>query len=97
MLGVNKIAFIGPDGNEIKSTISGSGSNGSLHQTYYQLTGKVETCTIRVVVPDVVETATDCHLGQHGSRDLPGVREDSFPSQPEVPRRMQHLGDRGQR
>ena len=29
--------FIGPDGKEIQATINGSGSNGYVHQTYYQL------------------------------------------------------------
>jgi hypothetical protein len=74
MLGVKKIAFIGPDGNEIQTRISGSGSSGSLHQTYYQLTGKVETCTIRVVVPDVVETATVAISVNTGVGLTPGVR-----------------------
>jgi hypothetical protein len=74
LLGVKKIAFIGPDGNEIQSRISGSGSSGSLHQTYYQLTGKVETCTIRVVVPDVVETATVAISVNTGVGIFPGVR-----------------------
>ncbi len=74
LLGVKKITFIGPDGNEIQSRISGSGSSGSLHQTYYQLTGKVETCTIRVVVPDVVETATIAISVNTGVGIFPGVR-----------------------
>jgi hypothetical protein len=74
MHGVRKIAFIGPDGNEIQSRISGSGSSGSLHQTHYQLTGKVETCTVRVVVPDLVETATIAISVNTGVGMFPGVR-----------------------
>ena len=79
MLGVKKIAFIGPDGNEIQARISGSGSSGSLHQTYYQLTGKVETCTIRVVVPEVVETATIAISVNSGVGLTPGVRRRLVP------------------
>jgi hypothetical protein len=74
LLGVKKIAFIGPDGNEIQTRQSGSGSSGSLHQTYYQLSGKVETCTIRVVVPDLVETATIAISVNTGVGIFPGVR-----------------------
>ena len=85
MLGVKKVAFIGPDGNEIQSRISGSGSSGSLHQTYYQLTGKVETCTIRVVVPDVVETATIAISVNSGVGLRPGCAKARFPPRPEGP------------
>ena len=95
LLGVKKVAFIGPDGNEIQSRISGSGSSGSLHQTYYQLTGKVETCTIRVVVPDVVETATIAISVNTGVGIFPACAEGSFPPPSRKGRRrMQHLGDR---
>jgi hypothetical protein len=53
---VKKIAFIGPDGQEIRATASGSGQSGSTYQTYYSLAKKVETCTIRLTVPETIET-----------------------------------------
>ena len=73
-LGVKKLAFIGPDGNEIQSTSNGSGSNGSIHYRYYQLAAKVETCTIRIVVPDIVETETVAISVNTGVGFPPGVR-----------------------
>ena len=72
-LDVQKLAFIGPDGNPIQATLSGGGSSGSMHQTYYRLAGKVETCTIRVSVPEV-ETATLAITVNTGLGFPPGVR-----------------------
>jgi hypothetical protein len=56
MRDLKKIAFIGPDGQEIKATVSGSGQSGSTYHTNYSLSKKVETCTIRLTVPDAIET-----------------------------------------
>jgi hypothetical protein len=53
-----KIAFIGPDGQEIQQNANGSGSMGSIQHEYYSLARKVETCTIRLTVPDHIETVT---------------------------------------
>jgi hypothetical protein len=58
MRDIKKVAFIGPDGEEIQSRQSGSGSTGTLQQTYYWLSKKVETCTIRVTAPEAVETVS---------------------------------------
>jgi hypothetical protein len=55
---VKKVAFIGPDGQEIQARVSGSGQSGSVHHTYYSLAKKVETCTIRVTGPESVETVS---------------------------------------
>ena len=55
---VKKIAFIGPDGQEIQARVSGSGQSGSVHHTYYSLAKKVETCTIRITGPESVETVS---------------------------------------
>jgi hypothetical protein len=55
---IKKVAFIGPDGEEIQTRGSGSGQSGSVHQLYYTLARKVETCTIRLTVPETVETVT---------------------------------------
>ena len=95
MLGVKKIAFIGPDGNEIQARVGGSGSSGSLHQTYYQLTGKVETCTIRVVVPEAVETATVAISVNTGVGLTPAAPKARIrPQAGRVSRAMHRLGDR---
>ena len=51
-----KVSFFAPDGEEIKATANGSGQNGYAYQTYYSLTKKVETCTVRLTVPDTIET-----------------------------------------
>jgi hypothetical protein len=53
---LKKIAFIGPDGQEITARVSGSGQSGNVHHTNYSLTKKVETCTIRLTVPETIET-----------------------------------------
>jgi hypothetical protein len=79
-LGIKKLAFIGPDGNEIQAQMNGSGSNGFLHQTYYHLPGKVETCTIRVTVPEVIETATVAISVSTGVGFPPGVRRSFVPT-----------------
>ncbi len=55
---LKKVAFIGPDGQEIQARVSGSGQTGSVYQTYYSLAKKVETCTIRVTGPEAVETVS---------------------------------------
>ena len=56
---IKKIAFFESDGQEIKSTQSGSGQNGSNNfQEYYSLDKSVETCTIRFTVPEKIETVT---------------------------------------
>ena len=55
---VKKIAFIGPDGQEIQARVSGSGQSGSVYHTYYSLAKKVETCTIRITGPETVETVS---------------------------------------
>jgi hypothetical protein len=55
---IQKVAFLGPDGDEIPTKASGSGQSGSLHQSHYTLAKKVETCTIRLTVPETVETVT---------------------------------------
>jgi hypothetical protein len=53
---IKKVAFIGPDGAEIPTNGSGWGQSGSIHQTSYSLARNVETCTIRLTVPETVET-----------------------------------------
>ena len=53
---IKKVAFIGPDGQEIAANVSGSGQTGSVHQTYYLLSKNVETCTIRLTAPEAIET-----------------------------------------
>ena len=53
---VKKVAFIGPDGQEIQARPSGSGQSGTTYHTYYSLAKKLETCTIRLTVPETIET-----------------------------------------
>jgi hypothetical protein len=53
---IKKVAFIGPDGQEIAARASGSGQSGSVYQTYYSLSKHVETCTIRLTAPETIET-----------------------------------------
>ena len=53
---IKKVAFIGPDGQEIAANVSGTGQSGSVYQTYYTLSKKVETCTIRLTAPETIET-----------------------------------------
>jgi hypothetical protein len=78
--GIKKVAFIGPDDNEIQSMPSGSGSNGNLQQTYYRLTGKHETCTVRITVPDLVERMTVAISVTTGVGFPPGVRRTIVPT-----------------
>jgi hypothetical protein len=78
--GIKKVAFIGPDDNEIQSMPSGSGSNGYLQQTYYRLTGKHETCTVRITVPEVVEMMTVAISVTTGVGFPPGVRRTIVPT-----------------
>ncbi len=53
---IRKVDFIGPDGQEIPARGSGAGSSGSLQMTHYFLAKKVETCTVRLTVPETIET-----------------------------------------
>ena len=53
---IKKVAFIGPDGEEIPTRGGGWGQSGSVHNTSYSLARKVETCTVRLTVPETVET-----------------------------------------
>ena len=53
---IKKVAFIGPDGEEIPTRSGGWGQSGSVHHTSYSLARKVETCTVRLTVPETVET-----------------------------------------
>jgi hypothetical protein len=74
LLGIKKIAFVDADGNEIQAMSSGGGSNGSLNQSYYRLARKVDTCTVRVTVPEKIETATVAISLTAGVGFLPTVR-----------------------
>ena len=80
LLGVKGIAFIDSAGEEIQATVNGSGSSGSLHHTYYHLARKVETCTIRITVPEAVETATVAISLTTGVGFSPAVRRSFVPS-----------------
>ena len=53
---IRKVVFIGPGGEEIPTNGSGQGTNGSIYMTNYSLAQKVETCTIRLTVPETIET-----------------------------------------
>jgi hypothetical protein len=55
---IKNVAFFDADGQEITANQSGSGSSGSNFQEYYTLQKKVETCTIRLTVPEKIETVT---------------------------------------
>jgi hypothetical protein len=79
-LGVRKLAFIGPDGNEIKSRPSGGGSSGTIHHANYQLEGKFDTCTVQITVPDVIESATVAISVNTGLGFPPGVRRRFVPA-----------------
>jgi hypothetical protein len=78
--GIKKITFVGADGNEIQATPSGGGSSGTLQHTYYNLAKKVETCTIRITVPEVVETSTLAISVTTGVGFSPGVRRRLLPA-----------------
>ncbi|MFO0891796.1 MAG: hypothetical protein U0790_21990 [Isosphaeraceae bacterium] len=80
MEGIKNVAFIGPDGAEIQATKGGWGSSGSLHQTHYHLARQVDTCTLRITVPEVVETATLAISVSTGVGFPPGVRRTFVPS-----------------
>jgi hypothetical protein len=71
---IRKVAFIGPDGEEIQARASGSGQSGSVHQAYYTLTRKVETCTVRLTVPERIETVTLSVAIDTGVGFPPGAR-----------------------
>jgi hypothetical protein len=53
---IRKVAFIGPDGEEIQTRGSGGGQSGNIHITSYSLEKKLDTCTIRLTVPETIET-----------------------------------------
>ena len=55
---IKNVAFIGPDGTEIQTRGSGSGRSGSVFQAHYFLTRKVQTCTVRLTLPERIETVT---------------------------------------
>jgi hypothetical protein len=78
--GIKKITFVGADGNEIQAMNSGGGSSGSLQHSYYRLGQKVETCTIRITVPEVVETSTLAISVTTGVGLSPGVRRRLLPA-----------------
>ncbi len=82
LLGIRKIAFIDADGNEIQAMNSGGGSNGSLNQSYYRLARKVDTCTVRVTVPEKIETVTVAISLTAGVGFLPAVRRSLVPTIP---------------
>lgn len=85
-MGVRDIAFLGTDGKPVQARQSGSGSSGSLHQTYYQLASKLETCTLRMTVPEKVETATVAISLTTGLGFSPAVRRSFVPTpNPERP------------
>jgi hypothetical protein len=69
-----KVAFIGPDGKEIPMQGSGSGQSGSVHQAHYSLTRKVEACTVRLTVPERIETVTLSFAIDTGVGFPPGAR-----------------------
>jgi hypothetical protein len=71
---ITKVAFIGADGEEIQTNGSGSGQNGSIHMASYHLVKRVETCTIRLTVPDKIETVTLAVTINTGLGFPPGVR-----------------------
>jgi hypothetical protein len=52
---IRKVAFIGPDGEEIQTRGTSGGQSGNIHHTSYSLEKKVETCTIRLTVPETIE------------------------------------------
>jgi hypothetical protein len=75
---IKKVAFIGPDGLEIQTRGSGSGQSGSVHQAYYSLTRQVETCTVRLTVPERIETVTLSVTIDTGIGFPPGARRRSL-------------------
>jgi hypothetical protein len=77
---IRRVAFIDPDGAEIPSRSSGTGQTGSVHQRYYSLTRKVETCTVRLTVPDNIETVTLSFAIDTGVGFPPGARRRTLKS-----------------
>ena len=71
---IKKVAFIGPDGEEIQTRGSGSGSSGSIHNLHYTFARKVESCTVRLTVPETVETVTLSVAIDTGVGFPPGAR-----------------------
>jgi hypothetical protein len=71
---IKKVAFIGPDGEEIQTRGGGSGSSGSIHNLHYTFAQKVETCTVRLTVPETVETVTLSIAIDTGVGFPPGAR-----------------------
>jgi hypothetical protein len=53
---IKKVAFIGPDGQEIAARVNGWGQSGTAYHTTYLLSQKVESCTIRLTAPETIET-----------------------------------------
>jgi hypothetical protein len=77
---IEKVAFIGPDGQEIAARGSGSGQSGSTYQTYYSLSKKVETCTIRLTAPETIETVNTAVRINTGIGFLPFVSRRILPA-----------------
>jgi hypothetical protein len=71
---IKKVAFIASDGAEIPTRASGSGQSGSVHHANYLLTRKVETCTVRLTVPERIETVTLSVAIDTGVGFPPGAR-----------------------
>jgi hypothetical protein len=71
---IRKVAFIDPHGEEIQARAGGSGQSGSIHQAYYSLTRKVETCTVRLTVPEKIEKVTLSFAIDTGVGFPPGAR-----------------------
>jgi len=82
---IKKVSFIRPDGEEIQAMASGSGQSGSVHQAYYSLARRVETCTIRLTVPETNETVTMAVAIDTGVGFPPGLHRRILPAP--VPRR----------
>jgi hypothetical protein len=78
---IKKVAFIGPDGKEIQTQASGSGQSGSVYQAYYSLASRVETCTIRLTVPERIETASLSVVIETGIGFPPGARRRTLKTQ----------------
>jgi hypothetical protein len=77
---LRKLAFFGADGEEIKSMPSGSGWNGSNYQEYFSLDKRVESCTIKLTVPEKIETVTTAVSINTGIGFPPFVRRKVVPA-----------------
>jgi hypothetical protein len=75
---IKKVAFIGPDDAEIQTRAGGGGSTGSIHLLHYTFAQKVETCTVRLTVPETVETVTFSVAIDTGVGFPPGARRRSL-------------------